>query len=131
MKHASTKEIQAFLIQCRQIIRSKDIITTSFVLVHSAKNKKTMLTLGFTEKQVVEEIETLSLTNFADGPRKDKDLPGMLWVFGKWIKEREVYIKLKISPFDDPGNKVATLTCLSFHFSEEALRYPYKTKEEA
>lgn len=88
-----------------------------------------MVTLGYTEKQVVKEIETLSLINFAEGPLKDKDLPGTVWIFGKWINEREIYIKLKISQFDDPGNKVATLTCLSFHFSEKPLAYPYTQKE--
>ena len=129
MKHASTRDIQTFLQRCKQIISSKDIITTSFLLLRSEKTKKTMVTLGYTEKQVVKEIETLSLINFAEGPLKDKDLPGTVWIFGKWINEREIYIKLKISQFDDPGNKVATLTCLSFHFSEKPLAYPYTQKE--
>jgi len=129
MKYASTKDIQTFLLQCKQIIDSKDILTTSFLLIRSEKTKKTMVTLGYTEKQVVKEIETLSLTNFAEGPLRDKNLPGMVWIFGKWINEREVYIKLKVLQFDNPGNKVATLTCLSFHFSEKPLTYPYTQKE--
>ncbi|RJQ42376.1 MAG: hypothetical protein C4545_04735 [Anaerolineaceae bacterium] len=130
MKYASTKEIQAFLMQCRQISTSKDIVPTSFVVIRTAKYKKTMLGLSFTEKQIVEVIEELSLEDYTEGPLEDRDFRGMVWIFGKCIKDKEVYIKLKISELDDLGNKVASLICLSFHFSEKPLKYPYKNVEE-
>jgi hypothetical protein len=45
-----------------------------------------------------------------------------MWVFGKHVKKREVYIKITMG---NPGDKVI---CISFHFSENALRYPYQKK---
>ncbi len=129
MKHASTNAIQTFLLQCRQIIASKDIIPSTFVVIRSEKNKKTMLELGFTDKQLMAVLEELTLEDYAEGPRNDRDFRGTVWIFGKCIKNREVYIKLKISEMDEQGNEIATLICLSFHFSEKPLTYPYKEEE--
>ena len=129
MKCASTQEINKFFIQCRQIIATIDVIPSTFVVVRSEKYKKTMLELGLTDKQLIEIIEELSLENYSKGPCDDRDFSGTVWIFGKNINEREVYIKLKISECDDRGNAVSSLICLSFHFSEKHLTYPYTQKE--
>ena len=129
MKYASTKAIQTFLLQCKQIIASKDIIPSTLVVIRSEKNKKTMLELDFTDKQLVEVLEELALEDYIEGPCNDRDYYGTIWIFGKRIKNREVYIKIKVSELDERGNKIATLICLSFHFSEKPLTYPYREEE--
>lgn len=129
MKYASTKAIQTFLLQCKQIIASKDIIPSTLVVIRSEKNKKTMLELDFTDKQLVEVLEELAQEDYAEGPCNDRDYHGTIWIFGKHINGKEVYIKLKISELDDRGNKIASLICLSFHFSEKPLTYPYRGEE--
>ena len=130
MKYASTKAIQTFLQQCKQIIASKDIIPSTFVSIRSKKNKNTMLELGFTDKQLIEVLEELTLKDYAEGPCNDRDYHGTIWIFGKCIENREIYIKLKVSEMDNQGNKITTLICLSFHFSEKPLMYPYKEEEK-
>lgn len=130
MKYASTKAIQTFLLQCRQIIASKDIVPSTFVVIRSEKNKQTMLELDFTDKQMIEVLEELTQEDYAEGPCNDRDYHGTIWIFGKHIEEKEVYIKIKVSELDDRGNKIASLICLSFHFSEKPLTYPYEEKEK-
>ena len=45
---------------------------------------------------------------------------GEMWVFGKDVKGREVYIKIMISE-----NECQTI-CISFHLAETPLKYPFK-----
>jgi hypothetical protein len=45
-----------------------------------------------------------------------------MWVFGKDVKGREIYIKVIIS-----GTTSQTI-CISFHFAEHPLVYPFKEK---
>jgi len=67
------------------------------------------------------EILSLSVNDFCEGPLKDKSVPGNLWVFGKVIRGEEIYIKLKLSG----GGQFVTI--LSFHIAEAPLNYPFKT----
>ena len=45
---------------------------------------------------------------------------GEMWVFGKDIRGREVYIKIMIS-----GLSGQTI-CISFHIAESPMKYPFK-----
>lgn len=45
---------------------------------------------------------------------------GEMWVFGKDVKGREVYIKIMIS--DHCGQTI----CISFHLAESPMKYPFK-----
>ena len=45
-------------------------------------------------------------------------------VFGKDVKEREVYIKIML------GCAGSQTICISFHIAEYPLSYPFKTVEE-
>ena len=45
---------------------------------------------------------------------------GEMWVFGKDIKGRELYIKIMIS------NVCGQTICISFHLAEKKLTYPFK-----
>lgn len=65
---------------------------------------------------------SLSLTNYADGPKKDLDKPGELWEFGTEISGCEIYIKLKITEID--GEKI--VKCISFHEADRPLNYPFR-----
>lgn len=51
-----------------------------------------------------------------------------MWVFGKDVKDREVYIKLQIiEAIQQNGMKSQTI-CISFHIAEHPLVYPFKEK---
>ena len=49
---------------------------------------------------------------------------GEMWVFGKDVKEREIYIKIMLGCAD------SQTICISFHIAEYPLSYPFKTVEE-
>lgn len=70
---------------------------------------------------VEHEIYTLTTNHYSSGPDPDYGEPGEVWVFGKNIRGREVYIKLKVSVADI--GKIAK--CLSFHIAVRPLKYPY------
>ena len=51
---------------------------------------------------------------------RDDPHPPLLYVFGKIVEGRTVYIKLKIKS----GNK--KVVCVSFHYAEHDMNYPYR-----
>lgn len=87
------------------------------------KNFKTLLALELTVMLVKQELNKLEVENYSEGPVEDtlyKEMP--MWVFGRSIKGQEVYIKISMGRLDsDP-------ICISFHFSEFHMNYPYKSK---
>ena len=85
-----------------------------------------MTALGYTHQNLKEEIRTLSIENYSRGPLPDRIYMGEMWEFGKIIAGREIYIKLQLSAYNDPGDLIETLFCISFHFAEFPMRYPYK-----
>lgn len=87
------------------------------------KNFETMKALEFSINDVKNELGELELVNFSDGPIKDKLYGNAdMWVFGKFIQGKEVYIKITL------GHPSAQVLCISFHFAEHLLNYPYKNK---
>jgi hypothetical protein len=85
------------------------------------KNTETILDLGYTKVQVKEILRRLEIKDYVDGPEEDslyKISP--MWTFGRWIDNKEVYIKITIGNFNDSP------VLISFHFSEHPLTYPFK-----
>ena len=123
MPIASKKEIEVFLSEVDEII---DI---SFELVWGReKNSQGIIDLGLTKSDVKNIIRNLELIDYVTGPIKEKKpRKGYLWVFGIQNDITEVYIKLKVSNYNDPGDLQKTVICLSFfHPSDRPLAYPYK-----
>jgi hypothetical protein len=81
--------------------------------------------LGLTRKNQREEILALTVSDYCEGPEPDKDRPGEVWVFGKRISRKEVYIKLKIARV----GKEKMAKCLSFHPAKHRLCFPLAQKE--
>jgi len=73
---------------------------------------------------VKNEILALSVMDYCSGPMKDPEMGGDVWVFGRNIEGKEIYIKLKlIGDHRDQGVAV-----LSFHPAERTLAYYFKHK---
>ena len=121
MPNATPGEIEAFLEDCRKLIN-----TSFYYTRNKPENRQTRIELGFTNKNIKDEIRTLSVENFSEGPTPDHHSKDDIWIFGKLINQRELYIKLQISHFNDPGESIDTLYCMSFHFADRCLNYPYK-----
>ena len=106
-----------FLKEFKQLVQEGGLY-----VVNRLDQQKSLAELGLTKEACKIEILGLSVTDYCKGPQPDKDRPGDIWVFGKEIAEREVYIKLKIA--QTGSHKIAK--CISFHTAEQPLYYPFK-----
>lgn len=77
--------------------------------------------LRLTQRNLEEELLSLSVEDYSTGPEKDRGVPGELWVFGRVISGQEVYVKVKLMT-DDAGTRRAK--CISFHIAARPLKYP-------
>lgn len=85
------------------------------------KNLQTLSDLEITpryRKQVLNELENV---DYSQGPLPDDMMNGSdMWVFGKTIKGKEVYIKITM------GAPNLSVMCISFHLAEHPMNYPLK-----
>lgn len=105
----------------------KKIATTGrgLDLIPRAENITCLAELRITKKNQKEEIMNLTVDDHCEGPEPDKDRPGEVWLFGKRISGKEVYIKLKIAQV----GKETIAKCLSFHPARHPLSFPFKPGE--
>jgi hypothetical protein len=118
----STKqEVERFLIKCKLSAHNQ------IFLAKRPENKATLLALGYSLENVRDEILQLHSEDYSYGPEGGKNgYAGEAFVFGKIIQNREVYIKVKLSNFNEVGDKELNAFCISFHFSTAPLSYPYR-----
>lgn len=113
------QEVEQYLDKCRVLV------DTSFVFLRSRnENKETRIELGYTYENIKNTIKELSVENYSEGPLQDHTYRAEVWIFGTIIQQREIYIKLQISKYNDPGDLTETLYCISFHFAKRSLNYP-------
>jgi hypothetical protein len=85
------------------------------------KNLATLQELEIVPSYRTVVIENLCVEDYVQGPVVDElNRLGEMWVFGKDVKGREVYIKVMIT-----GVTSQTI-CISFHIAEHPLIYPFK-----
>lgn len=71
----------------------------------------------------VEIIRSLAVTDYSAGPIvSELGKNTEMWVFGKDVKQREVYIKISL------GFPNQSVICISFHLAEHEMRYPFKNE---
>ena len=113
---ASIADVESFLRDFKLKMNIWNVVFS-----HRQKNTQTLADLEITpnyRKKVLEELES---TDYSEGPLEDKMINGAdMWVFGKSIKGREVYIKITI------GNPNLSVVCISFHLAEHSMNYPLK-----
>jgi hypothetical protein len=80
--------------------------------------------LEITPNQRKETISNLKIENYSKGPIEEtmRNIAPM-WVFGKTIKNKEIYIKISL------GKENTNAICISFHIAEYELEYPYKNEK--
>jgi hypothetical protein len=85
------------------------------------KNTLTLLELELTHAHVRKILEKLEPEDYSKGPLADTLYNFTeMWVFGKIIKGREIYIKIQL------GRPQSQAICISFHFAEHKMEYPLK-----
>jgi len=110
------EEVEDFLRQFRVKMKIWDILFLS-----REKNIQTLTDLEITSAQRKKIIEDLEYKDYSEGPLEDKMMGGAsMWVFGKIIKKREIYIKITL------GKANLSVICISFHIAEHPIKFPLK-----
>ena len=118
---ATKLEVQRFLRTFHAKLKVFDILFRD----DRGKNRQALFDLDITPVYRVEIIKNLAVTDYSAGPIvSELDKNTEMWVFGKDVKNREVYIKISL------GFPNASVICISFHLAEHDLRYPYKIEDD-
>lgn len=85
------------------------------------KNMDTTTALELNVMSKIKILEDLLVEDYSEGPLKDtlNNIANM-WVFGKIVKKKEIYIKISMGFPNNPT------ICISFHFSEHPINYKFK-----
>lgn len=114
----------------KRILCREDFEINSDITLICTKKKKedeiystpfTLLDLDYDISDVVDRLKELTICEYSETLVDRDDLePPLLFVFGKDINDKQVYIKLKIK-----GNQLKHILCVSFHYAKEKMSFPY------
>lgn len=124
------KEVIAFLDELKALLTKEDFdIDTDLTLIKKKKKGEdemfstpyTIVDLEYDTSDVVARLKELTVEEYSETKIDKDDLnPPLLFVFGKDINNKLVYLKLKIK-----GNQQSHVLCVSFHYAKEKMNFPY------
>lgn len=124
------KEVTAFLDELMALLENADFdIDTDFKLIRKQKQGEdqkysttyTLLDLDYDTEDIVERLKELTIAEYSETKIDKNDLnPPLLFVFGKNINSKLIYVKLKIK-----GEQQRHVLCVSFHYAKEKMIFPY------
>ena len=113
------ERVRNFLQSVKETI-AHPVADQGWVLVPRAENRECIVQLGFTYQDVKDTLLDLSVEDYCEGPLCDRDQPGELWVFGKVVENKSIYIKMKLASL----GTLRMVRVLSFHFAGRPLEHP-------
>lgn len=122
------KDVKKFLDELKAIVNDVSFdLNDDLIIIKSSKDevqystRYTLLDLDYDTVDVVDRLKELTVSDYSETLiDKDDDKPPLLFVFGKDINNRQVYIKLKIK-----GENNRRILCLSFHYAKHKMKFPY------
>lgn len=123
------REVVAFLKELKDLLGKEDFdIDSDFILIKRKKTDDeehstpyTLLDLDYDMWDVVERLKELTVSEYSETKIDKDDLnPPLLFVFGKEINKKLVYVKLKIK-----GDQKRRVLCVSFHYARDPMKFPY------
>ena len=122
------KDVKKFLDDLKAIINNVSFDSNDdLIIIKSSKDevqystRYTLFDLDYDTVDVVDRLKELTVSDYSETLiDKDDDKPPLLFVFGKDINNRQVYIKLKIK-----GENNRRILCLSFHYAKHKMKFPY------
>ncbi len=122
------KDVKKFLDELKAIINDVSFDSNDdLIIIKSSKDevqystRYTLFDLDYDTVDVVDRLKELTVSDYSETLiDKDDDKPPLLFVFGKDINNRQVYIKLKIK-----GANNRRILCLSFHYAKHKMKFPY------
>lgn len=124
------REVIIFLEQLKELLGNEDFnMDTDLTLISKKKQGDdqkystpyTLLDLDYDTEDIVERLKELTVEEYSETKIDKDDLnPPLLFVFGKDINSRLIYVKLKIK--ENPQKHVL---CVSFHYANSSNLFPY------
>lgn len=123
------REVIAFLEELKELLGKENFnIDSDLALIQKKKpddeehsTPYTLLDLDYDAWDVVERLKELTVAEYSETKIDKDDLePPLLFVFGKDINRKLVYVKLKIK-----GDQRRRVLCVSFHYAKKPMRFPY------
>ncbi len=122
------REVEAFLNELHMLLERTDFNPDiNLILVKNSKQGKdmvfstpyTLLDLEYDTKDVIDRLKELKLEEYSETKIDADDTnPPMLFVFGKDVDGKRIYVKLKI-------REQRQVVCVSFHYAKEKMNFPY------
>lgn len=122
-------EVNSFLEELHELLGKEDFdIDSDIMLIKKNKTDDqehstpyTLLDLDYDIEDVVERLKELTVSEYSETKIDKDDLdPPLLFVFGKEISNKLIYIKIKIK-----GEQKRHVLCVSFHYARESMKFPY------
>ena len=113
---ATREEVERFLSNFQAKLQVFGII-----FCNRDKNTQALADLEITPLYRETVIKEIIVEDYSEGPIVDTiNRFGEMWVFGKDVKQQEVYIKISL------GLPNSSTICISFHKAEYPIKYPFK-----
>jgi hypothetical protein len=110
-------EVAAFLQDFKEKMKFWDVLFRD----DRGKNAQALVELELRPIDRKAILEALETKDFSEGPLTEKLYGGAdMWVFGKAVKKKEVYIKITM------GAMGCCVICISFHTAQHKMNYPFK-----
>lgn len=119
---SSRKDVNDFLIQLKGVLNDSNFsIENDLFLIRKTENQSTLIDLEYDLDDVAKILSELNIQNYSETLfDEDNENPPLLFVFGKEISKKEIYIKIKVRM--NPERKIV---CVSFHWAQHTMLYPY------
>ena len=124
------REVVAFLDELQKLLERENFdINTDITLIIKKKQGEdqrystpyTLLDLDYDIEDVVNRLKELTVEEYSETKIDTDDVnPPLLFVFGKDINGKIIYIKLKIK-----GNQQKYVLFVSFHYAKDKITFPY------
>lgn len=110
-------EVSSFLKDFKVKMKIWDVLFRD----ERGKNAQALVDLELRPIERKTILEALESKDYSEGPHKEELYGGAdMWVFGKTIKKKEVYIKITM------GAMGSSVICISFHLAHHKMQYPLK-----
>ncbi len=110
-------EVASFLRNFNEKMKIWDVLFRD----ERGKNAQALVELELRPIERKAILEALTTKDYCEGPLEEKLYGGAnMWVFGKTVKKKEVYIKITL------GAMGSSVICISFHLAQHKMNYPLK-----
>lgn len=123
------RDVVAFLNELKNLLTREDFDSdTDLKLIRKRKQGDdqkfstpyTLLDLDYDIEDVVDRLKELTIEEYSETKIDRDDIhPPVLFVFGKDIDGRLIYVKLKIK------DHKKQILCVSFHYAKDEMAFPY------